>query len=47
MTLNSNADNLVVSFDDPFYNKGAATITVNNVGLSYIGTVYFALVLYK
>lgn len=47
MTSNSNADNLAVSFDDPVYNQGSATITVSNVGLSFTGTVYFVLVLYK
>lgn len=47
MTSTSNADNLAVSFDDPVYNQGSATITVGNVGLSSTGTIYFVLVLYK
>lgn len=47
MTDSYRADDLVVSFDDPIYNRASATIAVNNVGLSYVGTVYFVLVLYK
>ena len=47
MTSSVNADNILVSFDEPVYSQNYATITIPNIALSDFGTTYFVLVLYK
>lgn len=48
MTSQSQANGLIVYFDSPAFNSTAGVLTVSNVQIvGNVGTVYFALVLYK
>jgi hypothetical protein len=47
MSLQMQADYLSVSYSSPVYNANLGTVTVSNIRMSGVGSVYFLLVLYK